>query len=1363
MDIRNLKKIVLFSIFLFNFCFSQSFLFNQAITDSLPQINANSIQVADANGDGLFDLFISGYDERRFGLYFDVLVGNNSGLLSPLSNLEIITYPDTIGEFIGGLGNIALSDPNRDGNIDAYVNGSAESFLLTNGANGYEVNLGLENLSLTYSHGSWGDIDLNGTPDLFVMGVDEYQDVILNRLYLNNGDQLTEDPSTIFPSLFNGSSAWGDYDNDGDPDLIISGQTASSASSVTRFFMNEPTGRLIEDTNQDLAGLKAGSFKFADLDQDGDQDLIMSGWNILARSNITKIYKNEPLGTFTEIETGINFSVSYGTIEVSDFDLDGDLDIVISGADSVSNFAMDVHSLSAQLFRNNSDFSFTSIQTFPDVRIANFMDINLDLKPDLILNGTTEIEEMNSSFSHVYLNNSSNSSSPPNAPESLTAFAVSNRAIFTWGAGSDATDITSGLRYNLKIGNQSGGASLLSPSIPYSSSNIGQRLIREFNNIPHGEYYWSVQTVDFAGNLSSWSDEDTLFISRLVTSNQSLPGVYFSTAGWADYNNDNKLDLALTGVTFSGNSITNLFDNNGDLLEQDLTQNIDAVFGGHLSWVDYTNDGKLDLSLSGFQIINFSGFPATFFYKNVNGNYIYDDQTSVTNSIYGYTMGINGGSNNHSWGDYDNDGDFDFVIGGTDYYGVRNLKIFQNTNGVLDEDFNQPNLIPMFPCMVNWVDLNNDGYLDLVTIGADSTSAISIKSYLNDSTHILKYSSKWSSLEIGVTAGAFDFADYNDDGMIDFCVTGLNIASEPICQIVTNSMNGFILDNGHLLKGVFNGRPTWGDYDNDGDLDLLTSGLSSVIDGAGSNPFTAIYYQDNSNFILDEKLSIDSLGYSFTQFGDYDNDGDLDLFVAGINSNSDVVSKVYDNLEGLENNNRAPNRPYSLEISIDKKDTELSWAIPTDVPTPQNYVTEESGLKYQIQIGSEDNENDHEIITGHYGNNNIGLTYLTRKIVRNIPEGNYFWNVRSLDHGDRKSDWSEKDYFYIDVTPPKVDTIRANYITSKDIILVIKFEESFLLNLNADPLVFVTHPENPDLNNNGIIDSLFVTKESYNGQEWTGSLSLPITFNGKALNINVSKAQDQRENLMLSESIYKTPETVISLKGGTSISEDGNAFLMVPQGAIISDASISINNLQSNISFGDSTYQLSSLYNLKPISLTLEKPAIMRIALNDTLLDSLELLPFIARITEEESIISIGGSKVTINQETFLQVQLNELGIYGIFASNNVATLDSIESSLICQPRIFSPSGSVFEFNKTNILFDLQENENQKVTARIFNLSGRLKRIIQPESNNSIGSQVLVWDGKDHNGDVVKSGLYIVTLEKNESTILKTTVGVLNR
>ena len=79
--------------------------------------------------------------------------------------------------------------------------------------------------------------------------------------------------------MFNGSSAWCDYDNDGDLDLIICGQTADQASSVTRFYKNEPTRRLIEDTNQDILGLKAGAINFSDLDQDGDQDLIISGWS----------------------------------------------------------------------------------------------------------------------------------------------------------------------------------------------------------------------------------------------------------------------------------------------------------------------------------------------------------------------------------------------------------------------------------------------------------------------------------------------------------------------------------------------------------------------------------------------------------------------------------------------------------------------------------------------------------------------------------------------------------------------------------------------------------------------------------------------------------------------------------------------------------------------------------------------------------------------------------------------------------------------------------------------------------------------------------------------------------------------------
>ena len=84
----------------------------------------------------------------------------------------------------------------------------------------------------------------------------------------------------------------------------------------------------------------------------------------------------------------------------------------------------------------------------------------------------------------------------------------------------------------------------------------------------------------------------------------------------------------------------------------------------------------------------------------------------------------------------------------------------------------------------------------------------------------------------------------------------------------------------------------------------------------------------------------------------------------------------------------------------------------------------------------------------------------------------------------------------------------------------------------------------------------------------------------------------------------------------------------------------------------------------------------------------------------------------------------------------------------------------MFEFPSTNILFDLSETDD--VTARIFNLSGRIKRTLNSDIPFGPGHNVLVWDGKDMDGKVVPSGLYIVTLERSGS-MLRTTVGVLNR
>jgi len=338
---KNSIKYLFNILCVFSTIYAQNFEYDSLRSDTLNQSKANSIAVGDLNNDGLQDLIISGYDSARFGLFYDLYHGTVSGTFESVLESRIITYPDTIGEFVGGLGGADLADFNRDGYLDLYIHGSSRSRIFSNeNGNLNEVQNDIRSLRILYSSAQWGDVNMDGAPDLLVMAQLESDDIIWNKLYIQNSDNsFFADPYTVFPSLFNGNNAWGDYDNDGDPDLIVCGQTADPNSSVTRFYQNEPIGRLIEDTSQDLIGLKAGAFHFVDIDIDGDLDLICTGWSKLEQKLLTRVYINEPVGTYNPASEQIQFGVAYGTIDAIDFNLDGYKDLVISGADSVENNA----------------------------------------------------------------------------------------------------------------------------------------------------------------------------------------------------------------------------------------------------------------------------------------------------------------------------------------------------------------------------------------------------------------------------------------------------------------------------------------------------------------------------------------------------------------------------------------------------------------------------------------------------------------------------------------------------------------------------------------------------------------------------------------------------------------------------------------------------------------------------------------------------------------------------------------------------------------------------------------------------------------------------------------------------------------
>ena len=191
-----------------------AFVIDSSLSSSLPQTLANSIEIADVNNDGYTDIIISGYDSTKFGLYIDIKLGTSGSLIQGYET-DYNAVPDTIAEYFGGIGNISLSDVNLDGSIDLYINGSARSKLLFNSSSGYfSESFWLQNMSISYSNGDFGDINMDGKPDLFIMGVNESTDQILNKLFINNGDDFDNDLTNIFPNLVNGTSEWNDYDND---------------------------------------------------------------------------------------------------------------------------------------------------------------------------------------------------------------------------------------------------------------------------------------------------------------------------------------------------------------------------------------------------------------------------------------------------------------------------------------------------------------------------------------------------------------------------------------------------------------------------------------------------------------------------------------------------------------------------------------------------------------------------------------------------------------------------------------------------------------------------------------------------------------------------------------------------------------------------------------------------------------------------------------------------------------------------------------------------------------------------------------------------------------------------------------------
>jgi hypothetical protein len=179
-----------------------------------------------------------------------------------------------------------------------------------------------------------------------------------------------------------------------------------------------------------------------------------------------------------------------------------------------------------------------------------------------------------------------------------------------------------------------------------------------------------------------------------------------------------------------------------------------------------------------------------------------------------------------AWGDYDNDGDLDVLASGSDTNGDNQLSVYTNTgNGAFDPT---PVDVAVADLGVSdgdaaWGDFDLDGDLDVVAVGTSRAEVYKNNGNGTFDTNPIAVDT------IGLQSASVAVGDYNNDGRPDILTSGIGPGGPNEIFICANNADGTYTANGITTQNGLdnNGSVAWGDYDNDGDLDILAAGADN--------------------------------------------------------------------------------------------------------------------------------------------------------------------------------------------------------------------------------------------------------------------------------------------------------------------------------------------------------------------------------------------------------------------------------------------------------------------------------------------------------------------------------------------------------
>jgi len=227
-------------------------------------------------------------------------------------------------------------------------------------------------------------VDIDSDGDLDLVTVDNVNNTHKKSgILLNDGQgDFSPDLTRTFRILDDGAFQLADLNQNGYPDLVISGDTFGFETSFTQIYFND--GSQFISSGQKFTGLSFTRINIADLDHNGALDLVLSG-----RLNNSKIknlvYLNDSAGHFTEVPADtFGFTLTSKAV-VYDWDGDGINEIVQPEAQTTVVYQMDsglhyspVNTTGTQISRTIAQQGFA-------------VDMDRDGKKDLLLIGDDKI------------------------------------------------------------------------------------------------------------------------------------------------------------------------------------------------------------------------------------------------------------------------------------------------------------------------------------------------------------------------------------------------------------------------------------------------------------------------------------------------------------------------------------------------------------------------------------------------------------------------------------------------------------------------------------------------------------------------------------------------------------------------------------------------------------------------------------------------------------------------------------------------------------------------------------------------------------------------------------------------------------